>query len=285
MEWKRLDLPAPVLIEARGADALRYLNGQVTQDVRQVVSSGKSLTACVTDAKGRLQFRVMIHALVDGAIRVSCDHEGADGLFARLDRYLIADDAALEDLSGGWTRVHVTGDRPPVVPVGGYAVGASRIGLEGWDVWCPSGSSAIELETLEAWDPEEAESIRIRNGVPAWGNELGEGLLPPEAGLDRTDISYSKGCYIGQEVISRIKSAGKVNRRLMRMDLEASFSCASGDLLEDEEGREAGVITSVAPIASSNHRPILAYLKRSADGERLRLKENPEAVLEIVGRA
>ena len=59
-----------------------------------------------------------------------------------------------------------------------------------------------------------AETLRIEAGVPRWGAELNEDTLPPEAGLDRAAIDYHKGCYIGQEVISRIKSVGHVNRSL-----------------------------------------------------------------------
>ncbi len=285
MESKRLELSPPILIEARGPDALRYLNGQVTQDVRSVVSSGRSMTSCVTDAKGRLQFRVLIHPVADGAIRVSCDHDGAEGLFARLDRYLVADDAVLEDLSDGWLRVHVTGNTAPGVPGGGYAVAADRVGIPGWDVWYPTGVSEESLAHLPVWSGAEAESFRITAGIPAWGSELEPGLLPPEAGLDRTDVSYSKGCYIGQEVISRIKSAGKVNRRLMRLRLDEGIPCLPGELLVDEEGGEAGLITSVAPVPSDGERAVLGYIRRSAEGRRVHLKSCPEATVSLVCKA
>lgn len=285
MESKRLELPPPVLIEARGPDALRYLNGQVTQDVRSVVSSGRSMPSCVTDAKGRLQFRVLIHPMADGAIRVSCDHDGAEGLFARLDRYLIADDAVLEDLSDQWLRVHVTGVSAPEAPAGGYVVPADRIGVAGWDVWHPAGVAGEFPGHLPTWNPDEAESCRIMAGVPAWGSELEPGLLPPEAGLDRTDVSYSKGCYIGQEVISRIKSAGKVNRRLMRILLEEGIACLPGEQLVDDEGGEAGLITSVAPLASDRERAVLGYIRRTAEGRRVHLKSRPEATVNLMGKA
>lgn len=259
---RRLVLPDPVLLEIRGPDAVRYLNGQITQDARLVKEGATALNACVTDAKGKLQFRVLIHGRPEGVLRISCDHEDADGLLARLDRYLIADDAELEDISGSWRRVHVTGAEP-VPEDGAYTVRANRLGVDGWDVWIPSESESA-VEGLEAWSDEAAETQRVIAGIPAWGSELTAGMLPPEAGLERTDISYSKGCYIGQEVISRIKSAGKVNRRLTKLEIDASVSCSAGDLLADAEGREAGVITSVAPSAEAGKRALLGYVKRSA---------------------
>jgi folate-binding protein YgfZ len=284
MDLKRLELPAAVLIEASGPDAVRYLNGQVTQDVRLAAASGKAWPACVTDAKGRLQFRVLIHSADGKAVRVSCDHDGKEELLARLDRYLIADDAILEDISSAWKRVHVTGGALPEIPLGAYALQLTRIGVPGWDVWLPADSTSTILDQLEVWSAEEAETSRIEAGVPAWGSELHSDLLPPEAGLDRTDVSYSKGCYIGQEVISRIKSAGKVNRRLMRFSLEEGISCKAGDLLADRDGKDAGVITSVAPLAINGRRALLGYLRRSADESPVDLKEMPGTDVAVVSR-
>jgi folate-binding protein YgfZ len=110
---------------------------------------------------------------------------------------------------------------------------------------------------------DELEAFRIDHGVPAWGRELMEGMLPPEALLDVTDISYNKGCYIGQEVISRIKSAGKVNRRLTRFALDASAPMVPGPLV-DGGGANAGEVTSVSPSATDGIRHALGYLKRGA---------------------
>lgn len=283
-DWKQLPLPSPVVIEARGPDAVRYLNGQLTQDVRLLGTSGKALPACVTDAKGRLQFRVHIHSTADGAIRVSCEHEGAEELFARLDRYLIADDATLEDISIAWTRLHVTGsDCPPLPGKSVYARSINRIGIEGWDLWMPSAHFPEVLDHLPCWDSAEVESRRIEAGIPKWGSELTAGMLPPEAGLDRSDISYAKGCYIGQEVISRIRSAGKLNRRLMRMALDPSISCHPGDRLFAMDGKEAGLVTSVSPLHLAGKRPLLAYLKRGSEDQPLIL--GSEAQVSVMGRA
>lgn len=107
---------------------------------------------------------------------------------------------------------------------------------------------------------DERETLRIRHGVPVWGRELTEGMLPPEAALEVTDISYQKGCYIGQEVISRIKSAGKVNRRLTRFEVAADAPVTCGPLDD-----RAGEITSVAPLAEGEQRHALGFLRRVAE--------------------
>ncbi len=208
--FRIIDLGQPALLEFRGPDAVRFLNGQLTQDVRRLAGGEVSLPSCVTDAKGKLQFRVNLTEADGGVLWVSGIPHAAADLEARLTRYLIADDVEVSDLTGGFTLWHLMGD-VPVPPDGVIVRKSNRYGVEGVDWWIPSG---MEMPSGTILEGEELEALRISNGIPGWGNELVEGMLPPEAGLDLTDISYNKGCYIGQEVISRIKSAGKVNKRL-----------------------------------------------------------------------
>lgn len=206
----------PGALEFSGPDAVRFLNGQVTQDVRKVIGTGLVLPSCVTDAKGRLQFRVWIAEGCGGVLVIF--REGmAEELDARLTRYLIADDVEVRDVS-------------------------DKFNIEDFAI------------------PEMDERERIEKGIPKWGAELKEGMLPPEAGLDATDISYSKGCYIGQEVISRIKSAGKVNRRLVKLAFDGEGK--TGEIV-NAEGKPCGEVTSVSGNIG------LGYLKRGADGDGL----------------
>jgi folate-binding protein YgfZ len=251
------------LLEFRGPDAVRFLNGQVTQDVRKLEENAFSLPSCITDAKGRLQFRVWLMKSADNALWVSSTDVEAEPLEARLTRYLIADDVEVVDLSGKWSLVHFTAD-PGTAPAGVIARESARYGVAGTDWWIPSGLSVDWPESFSLLEGNELEAFRIAHGVPAWERELYEGLLPPEAGLDLSDISYHKGCYIGQEVISRIKHAGKLNKRLIVAKVDESVSLSS-ELL-DAAGKAAGETTSVSPIASGGKRDIMAYLKRGAEG-------------------
>ena len=252
----RIDLGQPSLLEFRGPDAVRFLNGQLTQDVRRVAGGKISLPSCVTDAKGRLQFRVTVTEAAEGALWVAGLAGWAEDLEARLTRYLIADDVEVEDRSGKYALHHFTGAMPEPPP-GVVARESDRFGMAGTDWWIPVRQvvefpgSLLEGDALEA--------LRIVNGVPLWGRELLAGMLPPEARLEETDISYHKGCYIGQEVISRIKSAGKVNRRLTRFVFDADVPVAPGPL-----ENAAGEVTSVAPLAVAGVRHALGYVKRGA---------------------
>ena len=216
------------VLEFSGPDAVRFLNGQVTQDVRKVFGGGEVLPSCVTDAKGKLRFRVWLaEGKTEGSVLVFCREGMVADLEAWLTRYLIADDVEVRDVS-------------------------MEVSVE--DFRFPYG------------EIDEAE--RIERGIPKWGAELTEGMLPPEAGLDATDISYTKGCYIGQEVISRIKSAGKVNRRLVKLSFDGEGEL--GEIL-NPEGKLCGEVTSVSGNLG------LGFLKRSA-GDETELSMNGKSI-------
>lgn len=249
----------PALLAFRGPDATRFLNGQLTQDVRRVAGGKIVLPACVTDAKGKLQFRVTVAEGEGGALWITGEPGTAEELEARLTRYLIADDVETGDLTGKFALWHFTGT--VAAPEGVIARESSRFGVAGTDWWVPTGVDAPpEIPVLEG---DALEVLRISNGIPAWGREIVPGMLPPEAGLDETDISYNKGCYIGQEVISRIKSAGKVNRRMAGFVIGTSLAVQPGELV-DSEGKSSGEITSVSPVAEDGERRALGFVKRGA---------------------
>lgn len=258
----------PALLEFRGPDTVRFLNGQLTQDVRKIMGSGQTLPSCVTDAKGRLQFRVRITQGPGEVVWVEGPEGCAESLEARLTRYLIADDVEPTDLSGKFQLIHLLGDVPQA-PEGVISRKSDRYGVEGSDWWLPTdggdGHALPAGMALHCGD-SDLECLRIALGVPAWGRELVEGMLPPEALLEATDISYQKGCYIGQEVISRIKSAGKVNRRLTRFGFAPHEKMTVGPL---ENG--AGEITSVAPPDAGGEGHALGFLKRGVEAPFVRM--------------
>lgn len=241
----------------RGPDAVRYLNGQLTQDARDL--GDRALASCVTDAKGRLQAFVHVFRGPDDSVWVEGPAEQEEELEQRLTRYLIADDVEVDNLSKDWRLIHGLDTTEPSGPGSGFVRQASRIGNDGFDLWLP-GTGSPELSPLS---PAEAETRRISARIPAWGAELTPGMLPPEAGLDRNAISYHKGCYIGQEVLSRIKTAGRLNRKLAAFLVDPGT--AAGDLLGVAEGRSAGAITSVAPWPNeAGTHAALGYLDKSA---------------------
>ncbi len=277
------DLSDRAKIRLKGPDRVRYLNGQVTANVSRA-SAAESLRACVTTAKGKLcadvfisaEPRAMIEAEIGGLI-VDAEGDLREALLARLERYIISDDVTLEDLSERLGLLHFLPPAgagiealhgvfwSPVEPIQSH-----RFGRAGFDFFLPREALADGIgdffETHHAvLDDALIETLRIEAGVPRWGRELGEDTLPPEAGLDRTHIDYHKGCYIGQEVISRLKSVGHVNRELTGFVSEDGTAPAAGASLFAPGGeRPIGTITSAA-FSFALERPIaLGYLRRGS---------------------
>lgn len=270
----RVDLGYPAILEFRGPDAVRFLNGQMTQDVKKVTGE-TSLSSCITDAKGKLQFRVYLTEMKEGVIWVTAIDASAEELEARLTKYLIADDVEVTDVTGEYQLFHLIGSTVPVEAGHGLVRKTARFGVQGRDLWVPVDYPVQFPVGLEEIPAEELEAFRISRGVPLWGSELTEGLLAPEANLEATDISYHKGCYIGQEVISRIKSAGKVNRSLVKLEIPEDVPVKPGDGLVSGES-DAGVVTSVSPVADGGAREALAYVKRSANRSDLQVRVDGE---------
>jgi folate-binding protein YgfZ len=251
-----------------GADRVRYLNGQVTSDVRKL-RPGQAQPACVTTAKGRLCADVFITALED-ALLVDADPSLRETLLARLERYIVADDVAIEDVTESQVLLHYFHCEPPKISESLPAASARRFGRPGWDLRIAREAFAGTREELFAGhvviDEPLAELLRIEAGIPRWGRELDENTLPPEAGLDQTHIDYHKGCYIGQEVISRLKSVGHVNRQLTGFIAGAEAPLAPGMQIF-AEGISAPIIGQFTSVAFSFtlEKPIaLGYLKRGS---------------------
>jgi folate-binding protein YgfZ len=216
-----------------GADRVRYLNGQVSNDVRKLIS-GTAMQACILSAKGKLDGVVWLWAEPEQIV-IEADASLAETLAMRLERYIVADDVQCALLPTP-TASHVFGEA--ALKLDGLHI--SRLGVPGVDI-----STPIE-DCLEAW-PEEIERLRIEQCVPKWGAELGLDTLPAEAGLDRTAVDFHKGCYIGQEVVSRIRSVGHANRSLRIFDLLSGKPPAVGDefFSGGDTARSAAKVTSI----------------------------------------
>jgi tRNA-modifying protein YgfZ len=122
-------------------------------------------------------------------------------------------------------------------------------------VWANDFAAAEELvdEPVEpTLDAEDLERARIEAGVPAWGKEIDDSILPAEAGLDETHISFTKGCYPGQEPVARLRYRGHANRRLGVLDVEAA---RPGDEIV-HDGKTVGRVTSAVPGVA------LGYMRR-----------------------
>ncbi len=286
-----IDLSARTKLRLRGTDRLRFLNGQVPNDVRQATAD-QSIYACLLTAKGKLCADTFVTAGPD-FLQVDAEPELREALLARLERYLIADDVEIEDVTDSLALLHwlpTGGDNalaPPALEWATSPVRSRRYGATGFDFFLDRALSddaiaqlpASGHRVLAATDPE-IEARRIAAGVPRWGAELDETILLPEAGLETRAVDYTKGCYVGQEIVSRLKSLGHVNRYLRRLHTVAPCEtppAAGSSLYPDAEtpdpaAKEIGRVTSVAPAgAQAQGWVALAYVRRGFDAPGTRL--------------
>lgn len=252
-----IDLSGRAKFRLTGPDRVRYLNGQVTRNMARL-QPGEAVPALVCNAKGRLEAEVVVRAEAD-ALLVDAPGALRDSLLARLEKYLIADDCAWEDVTEDFSLWHGPADRGTGT--------VSRFGPPGTDVWQPAGTAGPAGPRL---DPAAVDLLRLAWGVPAWGAELTADTLPQEARLEDRAVDFHKGCYVGQEVVSRLRSVGRVNRLLCRLEADGRQPLAAGDRLflapavPGGEPAEVGVVTSARPDPRRGVILALGYLKRAA---------------------
>ena len=289
-----LDLSARSRLVITGADRKRFLHGQVTNDVNGL-TVGQGCYAAIVSAKGKVESDVYMYCL-ENALLLDFEPGLAARIAARIEKYVIADDVQLEDVSGKYALLTVQGPQAadPNVPekplsfkqVGNaYYVNNPRGTKRGFDVFVPlAEKDALKLPGTSCSEAA-LDIVRIESGIPRFGVDMDEANLAPETGIESRAISYSKGCYIGQEVISRIRTYGQVAKALrgLRCDILPNH----GDKLL-LGGKEVGYVTSAAfsPVLKANIA--LGYVRRehNAMGTKLDGAEivqlpfvNPEAAL------
>ena len=224
------------------------------------------MPACVLSVKGKMDALIFIGAGKEDLF-VDADPELKEILVARLDRYLIADDVVIEDVTKDFALFHVTGETAPTLPNDTHWRRGKRFGTAGWDLLVAAAEREKTRQLLGAEEPicdaAETERWRIEQGMPRWGRELTHEIIPVEANLEGEAIDYAKGCYIGQEVISRMKMSGQTNKRLCGLvSVEGAGLSPGMRLFATDGGREAGWITSATRSDSLGKEIALGYVKR-----------------------
>ena len=210
---------ASAVLRVRGPDANTYLQGQFSQDLR--LADGAAAYGLWLDLKGKVLADSHVLKLAQNIFLVVSFSSTAAQLLMRLQSYLIADEVELVDESRDWSSVLFWGDGVAdiVPPAGGLVLPSRRAGLDGVQWLVPVHQNEVVSAQLKKFpsikgDRTGAELARLRAGVPAVPVDIGSRDLPNEGGLDEVAISYTKGCYLGQEVMARLKNLGQVRRRL-----------------------------------------------------------------------
>jgi folate-binding protein YgfZ len=261
------DLSGRAKLRLTGADVFRFLNGQVTNDIRKATRTA-AIQASILNAKGKLSAHVFLSRDEESVFLLDADPDLREELSGRLDRYIIADDVQIEDVTEQFSLLHFLGESAPGASGGTRAVASDRFGTPGWDYWCgPAPLAELRREfddRFDFCDEECTEVFRIERGIPRWGRELTNEIIPVEANLETSSIDYGKGCYIGQEVISRMKMSGQTNKRLCGLVSLNGAPLEGGTPLVSatDASREAGWITSATKSDRLGKQIGLGYAKR-----------------------
>ena len=255
------DLSARTKLRVTGADRIRFLNGQTTNDVRKAGAEATQ-ESCVLNAKGHFDAHVFLSATPND-IWIDADQELRELLQTRLERYVIADDVKIEDVTDQSALFHVLAGSEPKISDAKFDFRSRRLGIDGWDLWVEAARAEAMKRALaadyRAMDESEWEVLRIESGIPRWGCELTREIIPPEANLAARAIDYEKGCYIVQEVISRMKMSGQTRQRLCGVTSEKAL--APGKELHAET-KMVGHVTSAVFSERLNAHIALAIIKR-----------------------
>ena len=234
-----------------GADAVSYLQGQISQDV-EAVAPGTSAWSLVLAPQGKVAAWFRLTRRDDGSFVLDVDAGFGEVLTARLERFRLRVDVSFESLKG-WRMLSARGDaaedpRLDAVHAEVRAAvawpGFSGIDLLGPDVRSPAG---LTLAGADDW-----EAARIRAGWPAMGRELTERTIPAEVGgLVESSVSFTKGCYTGQELVARIDSrGGNVPRPLRLLEIRGGDEVSPGAQIV-VDGKAVGEVTSAAADSGS----------------------------------
>src|SRR5207249_12079948 len=170
-----LDLSGRAKLRVTGNNRLRFLNGQITNDVRKA-SETVAIEACVLNAKGKINANIFISAAPD-CYWVDADPALRETVLARLERYVIADDVQIEDVTDQLSIFHAWSSIAPTLS-DRRIVCARRFAEPGWDIWNDAAIHDAVAQHLSSMfdllDPSIAETIRIEQGIPRWGRELTE---------------------------------------------------------------------------------------------------------------
>ena len=289
-----LDLSFRSRLVLTGSDRVRLLNGQVTNNVKDLPEGAGCYAALVTN-KGKMQSDLNIYIL-PGEILLDFEPGLGAAVSDRFNKFIIADDVQVIDAAPHYGLLSVQGPRAwaAVERVGLnftrpenefesrsikdetlgeiYCMNQPRTGTSGFDLFAPANSLAALADKLIAAAKQiggrpcgwrALETARIEAGIPRFGSEMDETNLAPEAGIESRAVSYTKGCYIGQEVIARIRTYGQVAKALRGLQFanEAGSLPRKGDKLVSGD-KEVGYVCSAIHSPALNANVGFGYVRR-----------------------
>lgn len=281
------DLGFRAKISLSGGDRVRWLNGMVTNNIRDL-AAGQGVYAFLLNPQGHILGDLFAYNRGE-SITVDTDCGQLEKIVATFDHYIIMDDVEVGDLSDQLTALGIGGPKAPAVLIGaGFEIAEMRplqveqVKWHGLDCSVVRGENEsqppyeiwIAAENVrQLWDalvaagalPVGAEALelqRIMSGIPRYGVDIRERDLPQETEQARA-LNFNKGCYVGQEIVERIRSRGTVHRKFTGFVAESAAEIAAGAKIVAGE-KEVGEITSAASVRLENGETTVAlgYIRR-----------------------
>jgi len=242
-----IDLAARGRIVARGRDRARLLHNITSNEVKKL-TPGMSTYAFLLSPQGRIQADLSLLCLEDRFL-IDTEPELREKVMTHIKKYIIADQVELEDIGAGTLAIGVEGPAAEHLPApaGVTAAPFSLTGQPGYRIYFDAARKPEIIAALEAGGAkpvaeQDARAVRIENGKPRYGEDIRETSLVQETGQMHA-VSFQKGCYIGQEIVERVRAQGHVNKKLVRVEFDAAEPASPGTRLT-AAGAEAGEITS-----------------------------------------
>jgi len=274
-----LDLSARGCIRAVGEDRVRLLHAMCSNHIEQL-RSGEGCYAFFLNPQGRILADAVILALPD-ALLIATEPETRESLYAHLDKYIIADDVSLEDTTAETVAVGIEGPAAagvesrlglalPAAPYSHIAWGdrlvirSSVTGQPGFSIVAPAADGEALIREIEAAgavraSEQDARVVRLELGHPRYGEDITDQYLPHETQLLGA-LHFSKGCYIGQEIVERVRARGGVHRFLVPLEIEGDTPPEAGAVIT-ADGKALGAITSAAWSPARGRIVALGYLR------------------------
>ena len=254
-------------LRVHGPDTISWLQGQLSQDIARL-AVGEAADSFLLQPQGKVDALLRVTRTAHEEVVIDVDAGFGEAVAARLNRFKIRVKAELESLE--WRCLALRGPKAHDLDLkpsggggGGAVVGADWPGLSGIDVIGPDVSMPAGIHECgaEVWDV-----VRIEAGIPMMGSELTEKTIPAEAGMVERAVSFTKGCFTGQELVARIDSrGGKVPRHLRGIVLSDAAPPPPPGAALVVDGKEVGSLTSVAASPAGAGAVALAYVRREID--------------------
>jgi len=260
-----LDVSARGRIRVTGEDRARLLHALTTNHIQQL-QPGESCYAFFLSAQGRVLADVNVFCQPDYLI-LDTEPETAQKVLDHLERYIIADDVTVEDIAPGTAAIAVSGPRTTEVARAGEGSLVLEMSLTGGPdrmIIMPVGERDTLVRRLEsagavAATAEDFRVVRLENGRPRYGDDISERYLAQETNQLRA-LNFQKGCYLGQEIVERVRSRAQIHRMLMPLRIEGQEPPAPGTKLQ-AEGKDVAEITSAAWSPAVGQVVALAYVR------------------------